>query len=119
MSPPYYGTNEALFDEGSGMPLRPESDIEVKDEGNGLKTVTRGGVQYTVGQISDAEWERRRFELMKMLVCQDRRSVVLGKLKANNRQIAENSRKLTDASIAELINHPFDTSSHGRETNTE
>lgn len=57
--------------------------------------------------ITDEEWERRRFELMKMLIAQERRSVVLGKLQANNRQIAETARRLTDASIAELINHPY------------
>lgn len=106
-SSPYYGNNTALFGNGADIPQRP--DTEVRDEGNGLKTVTSGGIQYTVVKITDAEWERRRFELMKMLVCQERRSVVLGKLTANNRQIAENARKLTDAALAELVNHPYRT----------
>ena len=93
---PYYGTNEALFGPGTDIPMR--QDTGTNDEGNALKAS---------GQIADNEWERRRFELVKMLVAQERRSVVLGKLQANNRQIAENARRLADATIAELVNHPY------------
>lgn len=91
----YYGTNEALFGPGTDMPMRQDTGT---NDGNALKAS---------GQIADNEWERRRFELVKMLVAQERRSVVLGKLQANNRQIAENARRLADATIAELVNHPY------------
>lgn len=53
------------------------------------------------------DWEQRRFELTKMLVAQDRRSVVLGKLKATNKQIAANARILADTAIQELQQHPL------------
>lgn len=82
----------------TAVPLRPET--EPKEEPKVINVIKQGG-------ITLAEWEQRRFELMKMLVCQDRRSVVLGKLQASNRQIAENARKLADASIAELVKHPY------------
>lgn len=58
-------------------------------------------------QAAGPDWEQRRFELMKMLVGQDRRSVVLGKLKATNKEIAHNSRLLADAAIMELKDHPY------------
>ena len=82
----------------TAVPLRPET--EPKEEPKTINVIKQSG-------ITLAEWEQRRFELMKMLVCQDRRSVVLGKLQASNRQIAENARKLADASIAELVKHPY------------
>ena len=53
------------------------------------------------------DWELRRFELAKMIVAQERRSVVLGKLKANDKQIAAKARSIADAAIKELITHPF------------
>ena len=57
------------------------------------------------------DWEQRRFELMKMLVAQDRRSVVLGKLRATDKQIAAKARSLADAAIMELQTHPYKSSS--------
>lgn len=59
---------------------------------------------------ADPDWEQRRFELMKMLLAQERRSVVLGKLQASNKQIANTARVLADAGIRELMNHPIDMS---------
>lgn len=53
------------------------------------------------------DWELRRFELVKMIVAQERRSVVLGKLKANDKQIAAKARSIADAAIKELTTHPF------------
>ena len=84
----------------TAVPLRPETEPKPKEEQKTINVIKQSG-------ITLAEWEQRRFELMKMLVCQDRRSVVLGKLQASNRQIAENARKLADASIAELVKHPY------------
>lgn len=57
------------------------------------------------------DWEQRRYELMKMLVAQDRRSVVLGKLRATDKQIAAKARSLADAAIMELQTHPYKSSS--------
>lgn len=50
----------------------------------------------------EEKWERRRFELVKQLVCQDRRSVVLGKLKASPATIAKRATELADVTIREL-----------------
>ena len=59
---------------------------------------------------NEVDWEQRRFELMKMLVAQDRRSVVLGKLRASNRQIVQVCRELADAAIKELQTHSMQQS---------
>lgn len=53
------------------------------------------------------DWEVRRYEIARMLALQDRRSVVLGKLRANNETIARNARKLADALIKELKSNPL------------
>lgn len=55
----------------------------------------------------EPDWELRRFELAKMIVAQERRSVVLGKLKASDKQIAAKARSIADAAIKELMTHPF------------
>lgn len=56
---------------------------------------------------SEAEkWEQRRWELVRYLVSQDRRSVVLGKLQASPKTIAIKARELADATINELLNNP-------------
>jgi hypothetical protein len=69
---------------------------------------------------ADPDWEQRRFELMKMLLAQERRSVVLGKLQASNKQIANTARVLADAGIRELMNHPMEESHDTRrEANAE
>ena len=56
---------------------------------------------------NEPDWEQRRFEIVKMLVAQDRRSIVLGKLRASHKQIAANARSLADAAIKELQTNPF------------
>ena len=69
---------------------------------------------------ADPDWEQRRFELMKMLLAQERRSVVLGMLQASNKQIANTARVLADAGIRELMNHPMEESHDTRrEANAE
>ena len=102
---PYYGTSGALF-HGSAVPLR----VEEKSEANHLptpSTIEAPVPKRKVPHNPEIDWERLRFELMKMLVCQDRRSVVLGKLKSTNKQIANTCRVLTDAAIRELQLHPL------------
>lgn len=102
-SSPYYGGVGALF-QGSAVPLRPEPVQESPKEPAVIETP----VPVRFNPTSKAtDWERLRFELMKMLVCQERRSVVLGKLKATNKQIANTCRVLTDAAIRELQLHPL------------
>ena len=56
---------------------------------------------------NEVDWELRRFELVKMLIAQERRSVVLGKLRANDKQIVAKARSIADAAIKELQTHPF------------
>ena len=53
-------------------------------------------------ELEEEKWENRRWELMRVLIAQDRRSVVLGKLNASEKQIARKARLLTDATIDEL-----------------
>ena len=65
------------------------------------------------------DWELRRFELMKVLIAQDRRSVVLGKLRATNKQIAANARLLADASIREMQTNPLKSHEEGRDGDAE
>ena len=60
--------------------------------------------------IKDAEeekWDRRRWELVRYLVAQDRRSVVLGKLEISDKAIARKARQLADAAIRELRTHKY------------
>ena len=91
---PYYGGQGALFN-SSAMPLRQEDRQEpVKVE-----------PPKRVAAQSEPDWEQRRFELVKMLIGQDRRSVVLGKLRASHKQIAATARSLADAAIKELQTH--------------
>ena len=92
-----YG-KEPLFG-SSALPLRREVDEQ--------KT-TSAPVHFTpTKKETGPDWELRRFELAKMIVAQERRSVVLGKLKANDKQIAAKARSISDAAIKELITHPF------------
>lgn len=94
---PYYGGKEPLAN-ASALPLKKEETKPVLD-------ISQVRIPYP--RPNEADWEQRRFELVKMLVGQDRRSVVLGKLQATNKQIAESARKLADAAIKELQTHPF------------
>jgi hypothetical protein len=98
---PYYGENGPLFGNGAAMPLRQDT------EDTGRKPVldiSQVRVPYT--KPNELDWEQRRYEVARILVAQDRRSVVLGKLKASHRQIAANARALADALINELQTHP-------------
>ena len=56
----------------------------------------------TKEELEEEKWERRRWELTRNLVSQDRRSVVLGKLNMSDRAIARKARQLADATINEL-----------------
>lgn len=96
---PYYGGKGALYN-ASAMPIRQEQ------EGNELPAKVSAPVR-VIAKPTDPDWEARRFELFKMLVGQERRSVVLGKLRANDKQIVAKARKLTDAAIKELQTYPF------------
>ena len=60
----------------------------------------------TPEEIDAEKWEQRRWELVRYLVSQDRRSVVLGKLQASPKTIASKARELADATINELLNNP-------------
>lgn len=55
----------------------------------------------------DPDWEQRRYELVSRILCQERRSVILGKLEATPKQLAHNARVLADAAIKELVNNPI------------
>jgi hypothetical protein len=103
-----YG-KEPLFG-SSALPLRREVEEQ--------KT-TSAPVRFTPTKKEPLEpdWELRRFELAKMIVAQERRSVVLGKLKANDKQIAAKARSIADAAIKELITHPFKKNDESREEN--
>ncbi len=114
---PYYGGTGALFN-SSAVPLRKEQPVEEE-----LPKSTPAPVRvYEVEKKGPTEpdWEQRRFELLKMFMAQERRSVVLGKIKATNKQIANTSRVLADTGIKELMNHPMDMSHDtGGEANDE
>ena len=101
-----YG-KEPLFG-SSALPLRREVD-EQKTTSSRFITPTK--------KETGPDWELRRFELVKMLVAQERRSVVLGKLRASNKQIAANARAMADAAIKELQTHPYETKDESREEN--
>lgn len=95
---PYYGKgNRALF---TSPPMIPQQQDE-------LPKSTSAPVQVIKREPAEPDWEQRRFELVKMIVAQERRSVVLGKLRANDKQIAAKARSIADAAIKELQTHPF------------
>ena len=95
---PYYGKgNRALF---TAPPMIPQQQEE-------LPKSTQAPVQVVKRESAEPDWELRRFEMMKMLVAQERRSVVLGKLRANDKQIVAKARSIADAAIRELQTHPF------------
>lgn len=95
---PYYGKgNRALF---TSPPMIPQQQEE-------LPKSTQAPVQVIKRESAEPDWELRRFELVKMLIAQERRSVVLGKLRANEKQIAAKARSIADAAIKELQTHPF------------
>lgn len=100
---PYYGGTGALF-QGSAVPLRPEPETEKPKEPATIETPAP--VRFTPTSAAP-DWEQRRFELAWKIALQERRSVVLGKLKATDKQIASKSRCLSDAIIKELQTHPY------------
>lgn len=91
-----YG-KEPLFG-SSALPLRREEQEQLTTSSRFITSTKKE---------TGPDWELRRFELVKMLIAQERRSVVLGKLKANDKQIAAKARSIADAAIKELITHPF------------
>lgn len=97
----YYGRggNKPLFDAPTSVPVQEPAVPKERPK----PVVAHTPIQ--------TDWEQRRFELMKMLVAQDRRSVVLGKLRATDKQIATKARCLADAAIMELQTHPYKSSS--------
>ena len=100
---PYYGGTGALF-QGSAVPLRPEPETEKPKEPATIETPAP--VRFTHTSAAP-DWEQRRFELACKISLQERRSVVLCKLKATDRQIASKARCLSDAIIKELQTHPY------------
>jgi hypothetical protein len=99
---PYYGKgNKALFT----SPMPPmQVQQQAQEE---LPKSTQAPVQVVKRESAEPDWELRRFELVKMLIAQERRSVVLGKLRANDKQIVAKARSIADAAIEELLTHPF------------
>lgn len=94
---PYYGGKGPLVN----APTFPQEREETKP------ALDISHVRIPCPRPNDMDWEQRRFELMKILIAQDRRSVVLGKLKATDKEIAAKSRSLADAAIKELQTHPY------------
>jgi hypothetical protein len=84
--------------------LRPEPETEKPKEPVTIETPAP--VRFTPTSAAP-DWEQRRFELAWKIALQERRSVVLGKLKATDKQIASKSRCLSDAIIKELQTHPY------------
>lgn len=100
---PYYGGKGALF-QGSSVPLRAEPEAEKPKELEPI--ITPAPVRFTPTSAAP-DWEQRRFELAWKIALQERRSVVLGKLKATDRQIASKARCLSDAIVKELQTNPY------------
>lgn len=95
---PYYGKgNRALF---TSPPMIPQQETAAPIEKP--KPVAPAPKEPT-----EPDWEQRRFELVSRLMCQERRSVILGKLQATPNQIANYARVQADAVVKELQTHPF------------
>lgn len=94
---PYYGRGNHPLLAAPAKPLRDENEEVNRPRAASMPLIP-------APQIID--WEQWRYEVARILVAQDRRSVVLGKLKASHRQIAANARALADALINELQTHP-------------
>lgn len=98
---PYYGKgNRALF---TSPPMIPQQETAAPIEKP--KPVAPAPKEPT-----EPDWEQRRFELVSRLMCQERRSVIIGKLQATPKQIANYARVQADAVVKELMNHPMKTS---------
>lgn len=108
---PYYGKgNRALF---TSPPMIPQQETAAPIEKP--KPVAPAPKEPT-----EPDWEQRRFELVSRLMCQERRSVILGKLQATPKQIANYARVQADAVVKELMNHQMKTSDDtGREGHDE
>ena len=105
---PYYGKgNRALF---TSPPMIPQQSTAAPIEKP--KPVAPAPKEPT-----EPDWEQRRFELVSRLMCQERRSVILGKLQATPKQIANYARVQADAVVKELQTHPYQ--SHDADRGTE
>lgn len=98
---PYYG--------GTGPLVNAPSFPQPQEREETKPALDISHVRVPCPRPNEQDWEQRRFELVKMLVGQERRSVVLGKLRANDKQIVAKARKLADAAIKELQTHPFES----------
>ena len=95
---PYYGKgNRALF---TSPPMIPQQETAAPIE-------KPKPVAPAPKEPAEPDWEQRRFELVSRLMCQERRSVILGKLQATPKQIANYARVQADAVVKELQTHPF------------
>ena len=102
-SSPYYGGVGALF-QGSAVPLR----LEQQSEQEAKQIIKASQLPPPPDpRPTEPDWEQRRFELVSRLMCQERRSVILGKLQATPKQIANYARVQADAVVKELQTHPF------------
>ena len=100
---PYYGSNGALFN-SSAVPLR----LEQQSEQEAKQKIKASQLPPPPDQRpTEPDWEQRRFELVSRLMCQERRSVILGKLQATPKQIANYARVQADAVVKELQTHPY------------
>jgi hypothetical protein len=97
-SSPYYGRGNHPLLAAPAKPLRDENEEVNRPRAASMPLIPAPLI---------IDWEQRRYEVARILVAQDRRSVVLGKLRASHRQIAANARALADAMIKELQTHPM------------
>lgn len=97
LASPYYGGTAPLI-KAPALPPPQKRDDEDREK--------RLATRY---RITEADWERRHYELVVKIILQERKSVVLGKLKADDAQIVARARKLADAAIRELQTHPYKT----------
>lgn len=102
---PYYG--------GKGPLVNAPSFPQEREETKPVLDISH--VRVPCPRPNEADWEQRRFELVKMLIKEGRRSVVLGKSNDSDKQIAAKARKLADAAIRELQTNPYKNHEEGTE----
>lgn len=107
---PYYGGKGPLVNAPAFPPKRDEETETI------ARTTAAGPVRLIAkARPTDADWEQRRFEIVKMLIKEGRRSVVLGKSNDSDKQIAAKALRLADAAIKELQTHPYKSHEEGTE----